>query len=205
MEQSAFGKFVGHHRINLLRLSFVLALPALVFSKSIWEEIVWISETADMLGLFSIITAVLGRFWSIIYIGGRKSNLVFQDGPYSMSRHPLYLFSTIGAVGIGLMLGSIALTILLAGLTFVILNATAEKEEQYLRATFGDSYDDYAARVPRIIPKVSLFKTENTVTFSVSELRSNMFDAFVFLGFIPLTEALEHIKELGIFPTFPIF
>ncbi len=205
MEQSAISKFVGKHRINLLRLSFVIAIPLLLFSKSFWDTGSWVSEVVDMLGLFLVITAVLGRFWSIIYIGGRKSKLVFQDGPYSIARHPLYLFSTIGTVGFGLMMGSIALTVLLAGVTFLILNATAEKEEHFLRATYGNDYDDYAARVPRIIPKFSLFKTEKTSTFSIGELRANMFDALVFLGFIPLSEALEGIKKLEILPTFPIF
>lgn len=205
MEQSAIGKFVGKHRINLLRLSFVFALPLLIFSKSVWDTGSWVSEIVDMLGLFLVITAVLGRFWSIIYIGGRKSALVFQDGPYSIARHPLYLFSTIGTVGFGLMMGSVVLTVVLAGITFLILNATAEKEERFLRATYGTDYDEYAARVPRIIPKFALFKTEKTSTFSIQELRANMFDALVFLGFIPLAEALEAIKRLEVIPTFPVF
>lgn len=205
MEQSAIGKFIGMHRINLLRLSFVIAVPLLLFSKSAWDTGSWLSETVDMIGLFLIITAVLGRFWAIIYIGGRKSNLVFQDGPYSIARHPLYLFSTIGTVGFGLMMGSVVLTILLAGITFLILNATAEKEEHFLRETFGGDYDEYAARVPRIIPKFSLFKTEKTSTFSIAALRNNMFDSLVFLGFIPLSEALEALKRLDVLPSFPIF
>ena len=205
MEQSAVGKFVGHNRINLLRLFFVLAIPVVLYSKSIWVESGWIFEIVDLLGLFLVIAAVLGRFWSILYIGGRKSKSVFQDGPYSMCRHPLYLFSTVGVIGFGFMMGSIVLTIFLGGLTFAILNATAEKEEQFLRATYGNNYDDYAIRVPRIIPKFSLFKTEENVTFSVAELRTNMFDALVFLGFIPLAEAMEFIKELDLLPTFPIF
>ena len=205
MEQSTIGKFVGKHRINLLRLSFVIAIPLLLFSKSVWDTGGWLSEGVDMIGLFLIITAVLGRFWAIIYIGDRKSHLVFQDGPYSIARHPLYLFSTIGTVGFGLMMGSVFLTILLAGITFLILNATAEKEEHFLRDKFGDDYDEYASRVPRIVPNFSLFKTEKTSTFSIAELRNNMFDALVFLGFIPLSEALEALKRLEILPTFPIF
>ncbi len=205
MEQSAIGKFVGTHRINLLRLSFVIAVPLLLFSKSVWDTGNWISETVDMIGLFLIITAVLGRFWAIIYIGGRKSNLVFQDGPYSIARHPLYLFSTIGTVGFGLMMGSIVLTVLLAGVTFLILNSTAEQEEQFLRTTYGSDYDEYAARVPRIIPNFSLFETEKTSTFSIGELRANMFDALVFLAFIPLSEVLEIVKRLEVLPTFPLF
>ena len=205
MQQSTLGKFLAHNRINLLRLSFVLAIPALLFSKSIWSESAWIFEITNMLGLFLIFTGVLGRFWAIIYIGGRKSKLVFQDGPYSVCRHPLYLFSTIGTLGFGFMLGSIVLTVLLAGLTFIILNATAEKEEHFLLEMYGNSYDDYAARVPRILPKKSLFKTEENVTFSVTQLRTNMFDALVFLGFIPLAKVLEIIKIQDILPTFPIF
>jgi protein-S-isoprenylcysteine O-methyltransferase Ste14 len=191
-------------RINMLRASFVLLLPLILFSWPIWERTHWLFEAFEVLGIMLLIAGVLGRFWAILYIGGRKNNLVMQDGPYSVCRHPLYFFSTLAVAGFGLMLGSLVLTVLFTVLTFVILSKTAEKEEERLRELFGTAYDTYAARVPRIWPKLSLFQTEPEVTFRVDHLRTNLMDALVFLSLIPLSEIAKELKEYGWLPTFPI-
>ena len=185
-------------RVNILRLAFILAVPLLIFTHSAWPEPVF--EVLEVLGVALVITAVLGRFWAILYIGGHKNKTVMQDGPYSVCRHPLYLFSTLGVMGLGLMLGSIVMTALLGGLTFVILSITARKEEAFLRGTFGPAYDAYAAKVPMILPRLSGFRTEGEVTISVSHLRQNLMDALVFLCFIPLAEALEFLNENNMLP-----
>ncbi|MCX7286121.1 MAG: isoprenylcysteine carboxylmethyltransferase family protein [Rhodobacterales bacterium] len=190
-------------RINILRVTFLLCLPAILLTESAWPEYVF--EVLEILGLAAVIAAVLGRFWSILYIGGHKNNTVMQDGPYSVCRHPLYLFSTLGVVGLGLLLGSFVLALGLGGLTLLILSVTARKEEAILRGMFGSAYDDYAARVPMILPKPSLFQSPPTVTVSVPHLRENLMDALVFLTFIPLAELMQWIKEMNLFPTFPIF
>lgn len=192
-------------RIAVLRLAFLLMLPLLVFSRAAWDRNVWTFEVLEVAGITLIIAAVLGRFWAVLYIGGRKNATVMQDGPYSICRHPLYLFSTIGVVGFAAMLGSVIVTTILGLLTFAILNITANREERYLRATFGPAYEAYAARVPKILPKISLFSTPAEITFSVASLRGNFFDAMVFLSFIPLAELLKELKEYGMIPTFPLY
>ncbi|MCW8841862.1 MAG: isoprenylcysteine carboxylmethyltransferase family protein [Rhodobacteraceae bacterium] len=192
-------------RIRILRLAFLAMLPLVIFSRSAWLEPEWLFDLFEVAGIFLVIFGVLGRFWSILYIGGHKNLTVIQSGPYSICRHPLYLFSTIATTGFGLMLGSVVLTALLGAVVFVILSLTAQKEERYLRAEFGGAYDAYAARVPRIWPDLSLFTTPDEVVFSVPHLRGNFFDALVFLSFIPLAELMEWLKAEAIVPTFPIF
>lgn len=190
-------------RITILRIVFVLMLPLIFFSRSAWPELMF--EALEVTGLALVITAVLGRFWAILYIGGHKNQMVMQDGPYSVCRHPLYLFSTLGVLGLGFMLGSIVLTLVLGGLTFAILTTTARREEAFLRGTFGAAYDAYAARVPMILPRPSGFQTAPMVTFSVAHLRGNLFDALVFLAFIPLAETKELLAKFAVLPTFPIW
>ena len=185
-------------RIRILRLAFLAMLPLVIFSRSAWLEPEWLFDLFEVAGIFLVILGVLGRFWSILYIGGHKNVTVIQSGPYSICRHPLYLFSTIATAGFGLMLGSVVLTALLGGVVFVILSLTAQREERYLRAEFGGAYDAYAARVPRIWPDLSLFTTPKEVVFSVPQLKGNFFDALVFLSFIPLAELMEWLKEEAI-------
>lgn len=190
-------------RINILRLAFVASLPLIIFTRSAWSEGVF--EVMEIIGLALVIAAVLGRFWAILYIGGHKNRTVMQDGPYSVCRHPLYFFSTLGVIGFGCLLGSLVVTAVLGALTLAILAATARKEEAFLRGTFGSAYDDYAARVPMILPKPSLFRTSDTITVSVPHLRTNLMDALVFLLFVPLAELIEYAKDLRRFTTYPLF
>jgi protein-S-isoprenylcysteine O-methyltransferase Ste14 len=190
-------------RVNILRLAFLLSVPLLIFTHSAWPEPVF--EVLEVLGLAFVITAVLGRFWAILYIGGHKNQTVKQDGPYSICRHPLYLFSTIGVLGLGLMLGSLVMTLLLGGITFVILSATARKEEAFLRGTFGPAYDVYSAEVPMILPRLTGFRTEDNISISIPQLRRNLMDALVFLSFIPLAEALEFLNETHMLPGIAIW
>lgn len=192
-------------RIAILRLFFVLAIPLILFTRSAWMGNEVLFEVLEQLGVFMVIAAVLGRFWAILYIGALKNKVVMQDGPYSICRHPLYLFSTIGVVGFGLMLGSLTLCVILGGGAFVILSRTAAREEGFLRAEFGQAYNDYSARVPRIWPRLSLFRAEPTVTSSIVAMRTNFFDALVFLAFIPVAEVMEELKEMALWPTLALY
>ncbi|WP_045391128.1 isoprenylcysteine carboxylmethyltransferase family protein [Falsirhodobacter sp. alg1] len=182
-------------RIAGLRLAFLALLPPIALCASAWNALsMTMMESA---GILAIVAAVLGRFWAILYIGGRKNAVVMQDGPYSICRHPLYLFSTIGAVGFGLMLGSLLLTAMIGTVAFVILSLTAQREEDYLRRTFGRQYDDYAARVPRMLPAPRRFSTPRTVTFDIGTLSRNAADALVFLSLIPLAQILNWLHASG--------
>ena len=192
-------------RIAILRVFFVMAIPLILFTRSAWMDIGWMFDLFEMTGTFLIIGAVLGRFWAILYIGALKNKVVMQDGPYSICRHPLYFFSTMGVVGFGLMLGSVVLACTLGGAAFLILSRTAAREEGFLRSEFGPAYDVYAARVPRIWPKLSLFQAAPTVTSSLIAMRTNFFDALVFLAFIPLAELMEGITEMALLPSVSLY
>lgn len=190
-------------RINILRGAFLAGLPLILFSQPQWHAALY--ETIEILGLALVFSAVLGRFWAILYIGSHKNRAVMQDGPYSICRHPLYFFSTLGVFGFGLLLGSLVISVVLGGITLAILTLTARKEEAFLRGSFGAAHEAYAARVPMILPRPALFRSADTITVSVSHLRRNLLDALVFLGFIPLAEVLEYMKKLNVLPGFPIY
>lgn len=189
-------------RFWIARLAVLACLPLIALSHSAWAENPVLHPALEAIGTLLVIAAVLGRFWAILYIGGRKNQRVVQDGPYSVCRHPLYLSTTIAAVGMGLMLGSFLLAALLGTLALVILTGTAIREERFLRAEFGPDYDLYARRVPRILPKPSLFRTEPDVTFSTATLRTNLADALGFLAIIPFAELMETLREAGLYGHF---
>lgn len=182
-------------RINVLRGLFLLLLPALLIVHAPLS-VTLTGELLESLGMLLIVGGVLGRAWSILYIGGRKNRTVVTDGPYSICRHPLYLFSTMAVLGFGMMLQSLVLTAVLTGVFGSALYYTALREEERLRRNFGPDYAAYAANTPAILPALSNFRTEEDVTFNVSQLKRNFWDATVFIALIPLAELLEWTHAL---------
>jgi protein-S-isoprenylcysteine O-methyltransferase Ste14 len=95
--------------------------------------------------------------WSLWLFGRHRTGLLpgqaaeslMEDGPFRVSRNPLYLGLLALYLGLallaptvwGLMLTPVAVVLLLWG---AIL-----PEERYLHERFGPSYDDYARRVRR--------------------------------------------------------
>lgn len=181
-------------RIGALRLGALVLIPLLMLTRPYFAEGGVAVELMEVLGFVLIIAGVLGRFWSILYVGRHKNRSVIIDGPYSVTRNPLYFFSTLGAFGFGLMFGKLSLALLLGGAVFVILYLTARREQAYLAQRFGPDYAVYAARVPMFLPKPRLFATQPTVLVSAGSLRRNLLDAFVFLAAFPLAELAELLR-----------
>lgn len=186
-------------RIAALRLCLVPMLPLLAMIRSGWAGTP-MAAVLHMAGIGLIVLAVLGRFWAILYIGGRKNATVMRDGPYSICRHPLYLFSTLGAAGFGLLLDSLVAAFVLGGLTFVILSLTATREERFLCHRFGAAYRDYARQVPRILPAPRRFRTAPQITCDTGTLARNAWDALVFLALIPLATVLHGVQVADLLP-----
>ncbi|WP_338066483.1 isoprenylcysteine carboxylmethyltransferase family protein [Phyllobacterium zundukense] len=155
-----------------------------------------------MTGFVLILVCIFGRLWSILYVGGRKNSELAISGPYSVTRNPLYLFSTIGAFGIGLMFGSIIVAACLGFGTYAVFRETARKEEAFLRDKFGPEFEAYVARTPRYWPKPWLYQDEHEHRFSTKALGSTFFDALYFLAIFPAIEGIEYLQTTGYLPTY---
>ena len=105
---------------------------------------------------------VLPGLWLRAYAAGyvRKNAELTTTGPYAYTRNPLYLGSMSIAFGFGAASGNWLLLALLAVLFLAIYLPTIQGEEQYLRAHFV-SFDDYAARVPRLLPRLRMAKSNS--------------------------------------------
>lgn len=193
MSPSAVSPFNQKIRIKALRILAILLLPLALFIHPVMAGHVS-GEVFEQIGIVLVVAGIVGRFWATLYIGGHKNACVMDKGPYSVCRHPLYLFSTMAVLGFCLMVQSIVFAGLFAGVVFIVLSLTAAREEAYLRSVFGREYDVYAARTPRILPNPFLFRTTPEIRVNVAVLRTNFFDALVFLALIPLAESLEEMR-----------
>ena len=154
-------------------------------------------ETIEAVGLAMIVICIVGRAWCSLYIGGRKKAEIVDRGPYSISRNPLYVFSFIGALGMGAQTGSIILSFTFLIIAYAVFYATVRREEEWLGAVFGEPYADYVARTPRFWPDFSKWRDQETLEIRPSFFLTTLSDGLAFLLVIPLFEALEHAQGVG--------
>jgi protein-S-isoprenylcysteine O-methyltransferase Ste14 len=152
------------------------------------------------LGHGLILISILGRTWSSLYVGGRKMSELVTDGPYSVVRNPLYVFSILGAAGIGAQGGSLTLALAGACVGLLVFRMVAQQEEILLLARHGLSYASYLKRVPRFIPNPRLWHDEETLTIRQSRVVATFADALLFLLAAPLAKACEYLHMAEILP-----
>lgn len=74
-----------------------------------------------------------------------------HDGPYRVSRNPLYIAVLGIFLGVALLIDSLAMVLLLLPVIAVLQWGVVLREERYLTGKFGDDYRAYCARVRRWI------------------------------------------------------
>lgn len=148
-------------------------------------------ESVEAIGLGAIVLAIVGRAWCTLYIGGRKKAEIVDRGPYSISRNPLYVFSFIGAFGIGAQSGSLVIGAAFVAAAVLVFHFTVRREEAFLLKEFGEGYASYVARTPRFWPRFSLWRDADELTVRPSLFLLTIRDGLVFLLAIPLFELID--------------
>lgn len=125
-----------HGHLLLAVLGVVLARPGLL------TNLVGTGLVALGLGL---------RVWAAGVL--EKGAGLCTDGPYRCVRHPLYLGSFAAAVGFCLMMNVMWGWIIVLPLFLILYAAQVSLEERRLREQYGKSHKDYAAEVPKLLPR----------------------------------------------------
>jgi protein-S-isoprenylcysteine O-methyltransferase Ste14 len=136
-------------------LVYRLARPDLARAtdRSVWIElpglVLLVASTA-----FTLWARVeLGRMWSASPDMLRADHVLRTDGPYAITRHPIYtgllgmLVRTALLNGLGLSLG-----LPVVGVAFLIPRIPVE--ERLMIQTFPEEYARYRDRVPRLLPGI---------------------------------------------------
>jgi protein-S-isoprenylcysteine O-methyltransferase Ste14 len=190
-----------HLRRAFLFVLLLIAVFALLFISSYPEESEF-HEFVESVGISLIGIAIIGRLWCTLYIGGRKAAELVQDGPYSMSRNPLYFFSSIGAAGAGAETGSVTIAFFFGVATAVAFYFVARREEKLLHNIFGEAFAEYRARVPRFFPRMSGYRDSATVTVVPRRLYTTFVDSLVFFTAFPFFEFIEWLQLHHYLPIF---
>lgn len=202
MEDDARRSLGTYQRLRRLVLAIViLAMVAgLLFCQSAFAPDTPIHEAIEMGGVLLIFLGICGRLWSTLYIGGRKSAEVVSGGPYSITRNPLYLFSSLAAVGVGAQTGSITVALGFGVLCAVAFHIVILREEKFLSGVMGAPYQAYLTKVPRFFPRLSLYEEGDTGSFKPKLLLNTLLDGLVFLLAMPLFEAIDAAQLSGALP-----
>jgi len=177
------------------------ALAAALFVHSTWSDASLVHAGLEQAGVVLIFAAILGRAWCSLYLGGRKGTELVTQGPYSLSRNPLYFFSLLGAAGVAAQSGSIVAVLLAAAAVYAVFDRVIGNEERLLAAVFGPAFDDYRRAVPRLAPAgPSRWRSAERLDVSLPALARTVREALPFLLAVPVFELIEALQAGGWLP-----
>lgn len=177
-------------------------LALVVVSESAWAE----RQPLVALSMFTVgyilaTIAILGRMWCSLYIAGHKTDNLVTVGPYSTCRNPLYFFSVIGAIGIGLTTETFTIPAAILIAFAIYYPIVIREEEVRLRARHGDRFDHYITKTPAFFPKLSLLNEPEEYMTRPVTYRRHIWSALWFFWFIIIFEIIDGLQGAGLIPT----
>ncbi len=139
-------QFIVRRRVFL---GFLFALGFLYFSRPTW--------TTLAIGFPLGIPGLALRAWSSGLI--RKNKVLTTDGPYAMTRNPLYVGSFIAGIGVSVMGGNPWFAVGFVIAYLYVYHQIIRKEEGDLVRLFPDEMPGYLnSGVPRFAPALTKFR-----------------------------------------------
>lgn len=161
-----------------------LAILVLLVTRPESGRGIWYTHGMIWGGYMLVIIGALGRIYCSMFIGGRKNDVIVRDGPFSIVRNPLYVFSFLATAGIGMQSQMLTVVVALVVVFALYYARVVAREEAFLKHKFGEVYDAYMQEVPRWWPNFSLWSEPQQVEARPLFLRRTAMDAAIF--FLPL-------------------
>lgn len=132
-----------------------------------WAEL--ILETA---GWVLFLAGAAFRWWATLFIGGRKGHALACQGPYSITRNPLYFGTFLMLISISACVQSASLAVVCVLVSVYYLQVTVPGEEGRLEKMHAEQYACYRTRVPRFFPRLKLLESPETIEVKSEGLRA---------------------------------
>ena len=135
------------------RITAIAGTFALIFL--VWLPVGQTGLAVQVSGLVLLLIGTVSSIFCLHFLGRSFSIMasarsLVTRGPYGVVRHPLYLAEGISTIGIILLHWSLP-AVLLGVVQMALQFRRMQNEEAVLRAAFPE-YEDYAGRVPMIVP-----------------------------------------------------
>jgi protein-S-isoprenylcysteine O-methyltransferase Ste14 len=194
---SPLARLFSQHRITVSRVFGIAFVVALLATGSVWQGTL-VGRAMFLVGIVLAAIGMVGRIWCLTYSSGYKSSELVTQGPYSVCRNPLYFFSFIGLIGIGLATETITLTLFLIAFFVLVYPAVITGEEEFLRGKFGQAYVDYCNRTPRFFPRRDRFVEPESYTVQPRTLRRSLGGVIWFIGLPVVIQILVNLRAAGV-------
>jgi protein-S-isoprenylcysteine O-methyltransferase Ste14 len=125
-------------------LGFIFAVLYFWLARPTWRSMA--------LGSVVVVPGLLIRALASGHV--RKNETLATAGPYAYTRNPLYLGSLLIGLGFSAASRSWWVCVALLVMFFAIYLPVIRDEEAFLRHKFPE-FDDYARRVPRMLPRIT--------------------------------------------------
>jgi len=189
------------NRIVSTRLVASVLVILILITDHIWGELGFLAVFFQTAGLALVATGTLGRLWASMYVSGYKARRLITEGPYSVVRNPLYLFSFLGATGVGFAAESLLITAVIVAAFLLYYPLVVNEEEERLSGLYGEEFAEYVRRTPRFIPNLSLFHEPETYPVNARHYRRAFIDASFFVWSYGLLQLIEKLHKMDILPT----
>ena len=149
----------GSTEIGMVVLAVVAIAAILLVGPSILAPFTVEAPWARLIGAGVLVGSTLFAIWARLALGrswsvGPRAAVdvgLRTDGPYAITRHPIYT-GLLGMLLGSALLGGLGQWIVLVAAGLVVAELKIRSEERLLLATFPDAYVAYRERVPRLIP-----------------------------------------------------
>ncbi len=195
--------FFAQHRITLTRTALVLLVLPLFFCSSAWEPFSHLlSESLFAVGIALAGVGVIGRIWCFSYISGRKQTELVTQGPYSLTRNPLYLFSMVAVVGVAFTSETLLLPLLVFIVFLLSYPAVIRREEGDLLRVHGAAFTRYCETTRRFWPRFSHYREPVELLLNPRAFRRGLQDVIWFIVACGIFEIIEGLQESGLIPVY---
>jgi hypothetical protein len=123
-------------------------------------------------------------------------------GPYSISRNPLYFFSLIGGIGVGLATKTLMIPFIIVIMFLIYYPNIIKSEEERLLNIHGEEFKRYRDKTPSFIPKPSLFHEPEEYTVNPKIFRKNIIRAIWFIWLLGIIRIIAAFHETGSLPIY---
>jgi len=136
----------------------VLGTGCLFLFKKIYSQNQTFDNVMDFFGMMILLEGILLRMSARGFkkAHSKKSESLVTDGPYSVTRNPMYLGSFLMGVGFVLIAWPWWSVAIFAALFYIRFNKQMVSEEKFLKEKFGEEYENYCQKVSRIFPNMEV-------------------------------------------------
>jgi len=154
----------------------------------------------DACGWLLFMLYVSFRIWSTLYVGGRKDSELQTEGPYSITRNPLYFGSFCLALAAVCFFKSVSLLILVFVGFIIYLRFVIRAEEKFLSGKFGEKFSEYCMQTPRFFPAPSSYNSPETVVVKIHGMATEAYRLWLSV-LVPITaQVITHFRSSGAWP-----